>query len=438
MSGIWERTGGEDGREGLSMPLTEHLGELRQRLIRVLLSVLVLGTLSLVFSREIFGFLMAPVLGALPSGGQSLIYTSGIEELNVLLKVGLYAGLFLSAPVALFQFWKFVEPGLLGSEKRFALPFVTLGTVFFTAGAAFCYGAVLPSMFAFLLSPQEKTSELNAQVEKAQWLLSDARRLWRLGDFGRASDFARRSAAALDGTGLYGRSDSSENTPEKAGESAISETSDERFASVASESECAERFARFEALLDDAVWRADSGMAVRAAVERHAQARALTSDHGGCLGTQAAALLETAARELSSVDAAGPAWRELWLASCAAARASAELSSAAWTRPMLSMREQLSLVLVLELAFGLIFELPLVMAALAMMGVLRFAWIRAAQSYAIVGCVIASALITPTGDVINLALMAVPMIVCFEVGALLVFLIEKGRRRAEAEEAEDN
>ena len=281
-------------------------------------------------------------------------------------------------------------------------------------------------MFAFLLSPQEKASELGARVSQAGWLLDDARRLWRLGDFGRASDFAQRSAAALE---------------PGAGGMATAEVREERFDEAASEAECAERFVRFEALLDDAGLRADSRLAVRAAVERHAQARRLSSEHGGCLGTQASALLETAARELASVEVSGPSWRELWLASCAAARASAELSSASWTRPMLSMREQLSLVLVLELAFGLIFELPLVMAALAMMGVLRFAWIRAAQSYAIVGCVIASALITPTGDVINLALMAVPMIVCFEIGALLVFLIEKGRRReeaAEADEAEEN
>ena len=92
----------------------------------------------------------------------------------------------------------------------------------------------------------------------------------------------------------------------------------------------------------------------------------------------------------------------------------------------------LLLALTLALAFGLIFELPLLMAALALLGLLRFAWIQKAQRYAVVGCVVVAALITPTGDVINLALMAVPMLVCFEVGALLVFVFERRRRRGEA------
>ena len=83
----------------LRMSLFEHLAELRSRLVKCTIAVLVLGLASLIFAKPIFGLLMAPVLRALPPGNRNLIYTSGIEEINVLMKVGLYCGIFLTTPV---------------------------------------------------------------------------------------------------------------------------------------------------------------------------------------------------------------------------------------------------------------------------------------------------------------------------------------------------
>ena len=77
---------------------------------------------------------------------------------------------------------------------------------------------------------------------------------------------------------------------------------------------------------------------------------------------------------------------------------------------MLSMTEQLTLVLVLELAFGLIFELPLVMALLSLVGMVKASWLFKYQRHAFLVCVIAAAIITPTGDAVNLSLMAGPML----------------------------
>src|SRR5207237_1199147 len=98
-----------------------------------------------------------------------------------------------------------------------------------------------------------------------------------------------------------------------------------------------------------------------------------------------------------------------------------------WTRPMLTMNEQLSLVLMLELAFGVIFELPLVMALLAVVGLMKSRWLVKYQRHAFVVCLILAAIITPTGDAVNLAMMAGPMFLCFEVGVIAVWLIEKRR-----------
>src|SRR4051794_3175675 len=102
------------------MSLMEHLQELRGRLVKCSLGVVVLGLASLAFAKPIFGLLMRPVLQALPPDARSLIFTSGIEEINVLMKVGVYAGVFLSTPVILWQLWGFVSPGLYPSERRYA------------------------------------------------------------------------------------------------------------------------------------------------------------------------------------------------------------------------------------------------------------------------------------------------------------------------------
>ncbi|MCA3012971.1 MAG: twin-arginine translocase subunit TatC, partial [Myxococcaceae bacterium] len=88
--------------------------------------------------------------------------------------------------------------------------------------------------------------------------------------------------------------------------------------------------------------------------------------------------------------------------------------------------------LVLELAFGLIFELPLVMMVLGMVGLVSSGFLFKYQRHAIVVCLIVAAIITPTGDAVNLALMAGPMLLCYELGVVLVWVVEKRRKRQAA------
>ena len=93
------------------------------------------------------------------------------------------------------------------------------------------------------------------------------------------------------------------------------------------------------------------------------------------------------------------------------------------------MSEQLTLVLVLELAFGVIFEMPLVMALLALVGLVKSSFLFKYQRHAFVVCLIVAAVITPTGDAVNLSLMAGPMLACYELGVLLVWILEKRRKK---------
>ncbi|HLL54202.1 MAG TPA: twin-arginine translocase subunit TatC, partial [Myxococcaceae bacterium] len=182
------------------MSLMDHLQELRARLFKVTLAVLALGAVSLVFAKPIFGVLMRPVLDALPVEGRSLIYTSGIEEINVLMKVGLYCGIFLTTPVILWQIWGFVAPGLYPHERRYASPFIFLGSVAFLAGALFCYFVLLPTMFQFLLREGD-SGALSDRLEVARLHEAEALRYLRIGEPERAGTLAKGAAEGLRVTG---------------------------------------------------------------------------------------------------------------------------------------------------------------------------------------------------------------------------------------------
>jgi sec-independent protein translocase protein TatC len=101
-------------------------------------------------------------------------------------------------------------------------------------------------------------------------------------------------------------------------------------------------------------------------------------------------------------------------------------------KPILTMREQLTLVLAMMLGFGVVFEIPVVIAFLAMIGLVTPEFLAKYRRHAIIVNVILAAIITPTGDPFNLAIMAVPMIVFYEVGILVARLVGKKRKAADA------
>jgi len=400
--------------EGQRLSLAEHLGELRSRLLRCTLAVLVLGILGLVFARPIFGFLMRPVLDALPPGQRSLIYTSGIEELNVLMKVGLYAGIFLSTPVILWQLWGFVSPGLYPAERRYAAPFVLLGSLAFLAGAAFCYFVLLPTMFRFLLTGE--SAPVQARVEQAQAREAEVLRLVSLGAFDRAAEQAVVTQNALHASG----------------DGQVAADDAQRVSGAV------DRQARFQSLgrLFDAM-RAALGPAGAPALRKAMDRRmtALDALQAGHDSTADAAMEESAALLAGAAGAQGGEVARVWGLERSVSAAQRQLAAEAWTRPLLTMSEQLSLVLLLLLALGIIFELPLVMALLAALGIVKSSFLMRYQRHAIIVCLIVAAIITPTGDAVNLMLMAGPMIACYELGVLASWLIEKRKARNAAETA---
>jgi sec-independent protein translocase protein TatC len=243
-------TGPEDE---VKLSFVEHLRELRKRLLQAMYGVAAGMGLVGWFVPRIVDALMAPVRAALPSGRQTIVFTSAIEPMMVYIKVALYGGIFVAAPWVLWQVWLFVAPGLYKREKRMVWPFLFFGTLLFYAGAAFCYGLVMPQAFPAML------------------------------------------AFASDQT--------------------------------------------------------------------------LT--------------------------------------------------------PMLALSEQLSLVMAMLLGFGIIFEVPVVIAFLSMIGLVNWRFLARYRRHAIVVNVALAAILTPTGDPFNLALMAVPMILFYEVGIVLARVLGK-------------
>ena len=126
------------------LPFTEHLEELRWRLIIIIISVAVWFGLCYTFSEDIIRFVQKPL-------NQKLIFISPTEAFFVNLKVAFFVAIFLSIPVIIYELWEFISPGLLEKEKKYTLPFVISATVCFVIGSAFSYFIALPIITKFLL-----------------------------------------------------------------------------------------------------------------------------------------------------------------------------------------------------------------------------------------------------------------------------------------------
>ncbi len=131
------------------MPLTEHLRELRARIIKSIIALLTGAGVSFYFSDKIFELLKLPVNKSYPQ--VELVTLSPTEPLFILLKITFIAGLIISSPVILYQIWRFVEPGLYAHEKRLFIPLLTFSIILFISGACFAYFAVLPVALKFLI-----------------------------------------------------------------------------------------------------------------------------------------------------------------------------------------------------------------------------------------------------------------------------------------------
>lgn len=126
-----------------------HLVELRSRLLRMVLCVLLVFLGLLPYANEVYSALAGPLLKHLPQHS-SMIAIEVASPFFIPMKLALVAAVFLSVPVILYQLWAFVAPGLYRHERRLVLPLLLASTILFYCGAAFAYFVVFPLIFGFL------------------------------------------------------------------------------------------------------------------------------------------------------------------------------------------------------------------------------------------------------------------------------------------------
>jgi sec-independent protein translocase protein TatC len=130
------------------MTFLEHLDELRVRLVHSAAALVVAFAICWSFHEAIFHFLTQPLRVYHPD--VRFIYTGPSEALILYMKMAFFAGIFVASPYLLWQVWAFIAPGLYPSEKAWAVPFIALGSLFFTAGAGFGHFFLFPITFRFL------------------------------------------------------------------------------------------------------------------------------------------------------------------------------------------------------------------------------------------------------------------------------------------------
>jgi len=128
-----------------------HLFELRDRLLRMVLSVIVLFLCLFPFNGEIYTWLAGPLMAHLPDNN-SMIATEVASPFLVPFKMTLMLAIFLSVPVILYQMWSFIAPGLYLKEKQLVRPLLISSTLLFYLGVAFAYYVVFPLIFSFFAS----------------------------------------------------------------------------------------------------------------------------------------------------------------------------------------------------------------------------------------------------------------------------------------------
>ncbi|MDX2480195.1 MAG: twin-arginine translocase subunit TatC [Desulfuromusa sp.] len=162
------------------MAISEHLGELRKRLMIAAGSWLVAFLGCYNFGEQLFEYIAAPVRQALPEGS-SLVFINATEPFFTILKVSALAGLVIAFPIIIWQVWTFISPALYGHEKRLAIPFVFFSSLCFGTGTYFGFTLVFPTIFSFLINYGTNVGGINAMLSMGAYLTMASRLLIAFG-----------------------------------------------------------------------------------------------------------------------------------------------------------------------------------------------------------------------------------------------------------------
>lgn len=151
--------------EGTQDTFISHLVELRQRVVRALLAILVVFLVLFYWSSSIYDLVAYPLIKVLPEGTK-MIATGVITPFVVPMKVTALVALLVVLPYVLYQAWAFVAPGLYEHEKKLVLPLVVASTLLFFCGIAFCYFFVFGAVFNFVYQWAPKSISVAPDIEQ--------------------------------------------------------------------------------------------------------------------------------------------------------------------------------------------------------------------------------------------------------------------------------
>jgi sec-independent protein translocase protein TatC len=162
----WDDENDAPEESGGKMSFLDHLDELRRRIIWALVWIGLGFGVACLFYQQLFNFVINPMRAMLPKG-QTLIYTEPTEALMLYVKIAVIAGILIASPGVMAQVWLFVAPGLYSHEKKMAVPFVLVSSLFFILGAAFAHYYVFPLTFKFFGSFSSDAITFMPRIEPA-------------------------------------------------------------------------------------------------------------------------------------------------------------------------------------------------------------------------------------------------------------------------------
>jgi Tat protein translocase TatC len=448
------------------MTFLEHLEELRTRLIRCALAVVGGMVICWFFREDIRSFLEAPLYEAwrsvegLPEP-EPLKFKSLLEPFIAYLKLSAVGGIFLAAPVILYNLWKFVSPGLYQKEKKVALPFVFVSTVLFVGGSTMAYSIVFPIGFSFFLDfaaggavehyeasvEIAKVDQVEARVEDSEEpAVPRGARIEPAAGATGATDAGARGDGPLgedagvpdDGpdAGVDGGVSVSRGPPEpEAGGEVFDERSPPRRAGDDQAEEgpgpgedreawweiVMHRFLmedcgkfevddnrdgtvtlRYDWDLERCEERPDISRLVRGDEELDLEWKEIETDDGRLV--------------LEAVDRISTTGEiDYRLSALLDPRAEGKLA------PMLMVQDYLSFAVRLLLAFGIVFELPILITFLALAGIVNYRQLLKFSRWFVVLAVVFSAMLTPP-DIVTQVLLAMPLTVLYFLSILVAYI----------------
>ncbi|MDJ0765017.1 MAG: twin-arginine translocase subunit TatC [Myxococcota bacterium] len=406
----------DDGK----MSFLEHLEELRVRLIRSALAVFVGMIVCWFFRDQILAFLLAPLYEAwrqvdgLPEP-QPLNFSSMLEPFIAYLKMAAIGGVFIGAPVILYQLWQFIAPGLYPRERRLALPFVAVSSLLFVGGSVMAYSVVFPIGFRFFLdfASGNEAAELTVDV-----VIADVPRNQAKPD--RAAGPPQRAIRFRDGGVPDSGADGDAVTPDSpvphAGDPAPSADVKpwyERWIGNLLGQSCA---------VFDAVPTPDGAgatLTLRWHKARCGEVPSLdTLQRNGApveVVWKSVSTADPGYAMVSATDQPGEGGAHTYALSVPKNPGQKQLA------PVLMVKDYLSFAVRLLLAFGLIFELPILISFLSLAGIVNYKQLIRFSRWFLVISVIMGAMLTPP-DVITQILLAAPLMVLYFLSIVFAYL----------------